>query len=162
MSSVTAYKLNIFKICSPLYGPVSYGLNCCDTNTHDANLYTSIFTNKEICILSNVPLPKVICTKADKPAHSHICSTKRPRIHVSIHIHYDTPFSPIQPHSRRQTPLSSLSHQEMDLWPSLTRPLQLDSLLHIRSGGVLLSGLASSVLIFPDTPGAECDLSFWS
>ncbi len=58
---------------------------------------------------------------------------------------------PIQPHSRRQTPLGSLSHQEMDLSPFANKAHQLDSLLHIRSVEVPLSGLGRSVLIFPDT-----------
>lgn len=72
-----------------------------------------------LILISTVTFTQAICEAADKPAHTHICSAEIPQIHVSIHIHYD---SPIQTHSRRQTPLSSLSHQEMDTYPLLTRP----------------------------------------
>lgn len=72
-----------------------------------------------LIVISTVTLTQAICEAADKPAHTHICFAEIPQIRVSIHIHYD---SPIPTHSRRQTPLSSLSHQEMDTYPSLTRP----------------------------------------
>lgn len=70
------------------------------------------------------------------------------------------PFSPI--HADRR--LSAASQQPFTPGNGslalANKAHQVDSLLHISSVEVLLSGPASLVLIFLDTPGPECDLSF--
>lgn len=90
---------------------------------------------------------EAICTTADEPALTHILLHKQPfRSTSQFALYYDRS---IQLHSHWQTPLSSFSHQEMDLWSFPTRPTSSTGCCCSRSVTVCCCGLNSAVLNIP-------------